>query len=574
MKEEGLEASKGAASRLDRLAAGTAVLAALAFLWRLVAEPFDHGYVRYLGVADAMVRSGDWIAPHLLGAAYVDKPPLFLWGVGLPIALLGYAPSWAGHFPNLVALGLLLFFGGRLAARIFGHRDAGWLAALVLASIFEVFQFVRDKRLDPLFAAFLLGAFAFQWDAFRAARGRPRIAPTLAAWGCLALATLVKGPLALVFFAGTVAAFAAWTRRLGEWLSRETALGFVLYLGLCAIWPTLLVLHVGLDELRRTLAVRKMITRFGGPLHYLRDLPIQGLPWSLLFPALAVHLWRGRPDRGSEGVRYLLCAFGVCFGLLHLSAGKHSRYLLPAFGPLSLLLLALVYGAGGGSPRLGPWATRLRDGGLRLGSLLLAATLFAAPVALTGLSAGSLLGLRQARHFPVDARLLPLLLLALAFAAGAWAGRRRLSHPEPGVRFAAFGLLALAVFALFDGLRATELGREDRRPALEAALAPLGAGEPAALLGLRETPRLLVPLMLGRDLPHFAGAADLLSEARREGWSALWVVTDPEGETALAEEAGAGPESASDLEIAHQKVRLLRFRLELAAAPEPRPASP
>ena len=574
MKGERLQGSSGARGGIDRLAAGAALLAVAALLWRMASEPLDHGYVRYLGIADGMVRSGDWLVPRLLGEPYLVKPPLFLWGVALPIALLGYTPSWAGHFPNGVALALLLLFGARLAAGVFGRRDAGWLAALTLATSFEVFQFVRDKRLDPLFAAFLLGAFAFQWDAFRSARGRGRLAPTFAAWGCVALATLVKGPLALGFFVASVAAFAVWTRRLREWLCRETALGLALCLAVCAVWPILLLRDVGLAELRQSFAAHKLISRFGGPLHYFKDLPVQGLPWSLLFPALAVHLARERPDRESEGLRYLLCAFGVCFGLLHLSAGKHSRYLLPAFGPLSLLLLALLFGPRGEPAQLGPWAARLRDGGLRVGSLGLAAALLAAPLALVGLTAASLLDLGSARHFVVDARLLPLGALALACAAGAWAGRRRLADPQPRARLAAFGLLALAAFALFDGLRASELGREDPRPALEAQLSPLAAGEPAALLGLRETPRLLLPLLVRRDLPSFPAPAELLAQARRNGWRELWVVTDPRGETTLGGAAGVRLEATSGLGIARAKLRLLRLQLEPGGTPAADTSSP
>jgi 4-amino-4-deoxy-L-arabinose transferase-like glycosyltransferase len=574
MKEERLQTSEGVHGRIDRLAAGAALLAAGALLWRMASEPFDHGYVRYLGIADSMVRNGDWVTPRLLGEPYLVKPPLFLWIVAIPIALLRTTPSWAGHFPNLVALALLLLFGARLATRIFERREAGWLAALVLATTFEFFQFLRDKRLDPLFAAFLLGAFAFQWDAFRASSGRARWVATLAAWGCVALATLVKGPLALVFFLGSVALFAVWTRRLREWLGRETACGLLLCLAACAIWPLLLLRDVGIDELRRSFAGHKLISRFGGPLHYLRDLPVQGLPWSLLFPALALHLVRERPDRESQGLRYLLSSFAICFGLLHLSSAKHSRYLLPAFGPLSLLLLALVWGARGEAPRLGPWSVRLRDGALRLGSRALAALLLVAPFALAGMAVASSLGLGRARHFVVDARLLPVGALALACAAGTWAARRRLGDPEPRVRFAAFGLLALGALALFDGLRACELGREDRRPALEARLAPVAAGEPAALLGLREAPQLLVPLLVRRDLPRFQAPPELLAAAAREGWRELWVVTDRRGEEALAGAAGVELEPASRLEIARAKLRLLRLRIGPGAAGGDGPSAP
>ncbi|MGQ9846759.1 MAG: ArnT family glycosyltransferase, partial [Bacteroidales bacterium] len=49
----------------------------------------NHGYIRYAEVAREMIRSGDWIVPHLNGEIYIDKPPLLFWLIALPSYIYG-----------------------------------------------------------------------------------------------------------------------------------------------------------------------------------------------------------------------------------------------------------------------------------------------------------------------------------------------------------------------------------------------------------------------------------------------------------------------------------------------------
>jgi hypothetical protein len=68
-----------------------------------------------------MNASGDWIAPHLDGLRYFEKPVLGYWINALSILLLG-ENAFAIRFPSAVAAGLtslLLFFMVRRSAR--GH---------------------------------------------------------------------------------------------------------------------------------------------------------------------------------------------------------------------------------------------------------------------------------------------------------------------------------------------------------------------------------------------------------------------------------------------------------------------
>src|SRR6267142_881045 len=88
---------------------------------------------RYAEVAREMVARGDYLLPHLNGAVYGEKPPLFFW-LGIVAGSLPGVPFASGTrlVSVLAALGtLLLTF--RLGRR-YGDPETGWLAALVLAT--------------------------------------------------------------------------------------------------------------------------------------------------------------------------------------------------------------------------------------------------------------------------------------------------------------------------------------------------------------------------------------------------------------------------------------------------------
>ena len=237
-----------------RVLVASIAFALAAFLLRLCVEPPDHGYTRYATIAFEMVRSGDWVAPSLDEHLYVDKPPFAIWLIAVPMALANAPASLAQHAPNLVALLLSVLFLQRLGARLFGRRDAGWLAAGLYLSALLPFALLRDKRIDPLFAALLLAALDFLHAALALhAPSRRRLAHWLAAAVFLAAATLTKGPLAVVFFAAIALLYAAWNRRLADLATREVLAAVALFLALAAIWPLAMLGDVGVARVGDTL---------------------------------------------------------------------------------------------------------------------------------------------------------------------------------------------------------------------------------------------------------------------------------------------------------------------------------
>jgi len=554
----------------DRVYALLVVAFALAaLLVRVLAEPVDHGYVRYAGIAHAAVRSGDWVVLRLGDALYVNKPPLFVWLIALAQELAdrgrgaGPMAGWVGHVPNLVALALFAVFGWRLGRRLFARADAAAAGVLVLLTSVELLTLLRDKRIDPLFGAFLLvaaDAFHAAWTAAPGAPGRAgRWRGALVAGVALAAATLTKGPLGVLFFGTAALALAVWERRVRDLLRPEWLASAGLCVALSAVWPALLVQRLGgIEPTLAALRAVDLTTREGGPLHYALNLPVQWLPWTLFAPALALHLRGAFGGARGAAARFLLVGFASVLVLLHFSETKHSRYLLPAFPFLSLLLLLLWFEPGTGrEAQLAPRAARWRDGAMQ--------------TALWGCLVASLVGLAALPFLP-DGRV----PVAIAAALGAWGavhGVRALrAGGPPAAALVRLGLLALLAIAAYDGARAERLAERDDTRAARAALAPslaataAGGAEPALLVGLDEGPTLVLPLLTGEAHPHVASAAQAAERVLAAGGAPVWIVASPGDASALGADPRLRVDAAAPFEVDRTDLVILAAR---PARPEP-----
>jgi hypothetical protein len=153
--------------------------------------------------------------------------------------------------------------------------------------------------------------------------------------------------------------------RLAELATREALSGLGVYIALTVAWPLAMLADVGFNAWRESIGERRIFSRFGGPLHYLQTLPIRLAPWTLLLPALVLTSPSFLRGTTATGLRLPLAWFGVIVVLLHLTSAKHSRYLLPAFPAIALILIAICIEPGTGlTAKLTRRARQWRDGAL------------------------------------------------------------------------------------------------------------------------------------------------------------------------------------------------------------------
>jgi 4-amino-4-deoxy-L-arabinose transferase-like glycosyltransferase len=307
----------------------------------------------------------------------LEKPPLYYWLAGAAYAVLGETEG-AARLPSVLAALFLVAFTTLVGTRLYGPA-AGLHAGFAVGTSLLFFVYGRAASMDMLLAAGVTGAIGL--TALHLLRIAGRVA-MVAAWACVGLATLAKGPLGLLLPVLVVGGYAVATRR---WRTVRDALspaGILAFLALAGPWYLLVWRDQGqhfvdvflLDH--NVLRFTSAIHRHPGPVWYYLPLLVGGLfPWSaLLLPGLA----RVAPRRARADLFILLW---LVLPLLFFSAAgsKLPGYILPCLPPLALVVgraaVALAAGEHEGPPGTGPRATAVL-------TLVLSALIGAVPLVL------------------------------------------------------------------------------------------------------------------------------------------------------------------------------------------------
>lgn len=288
-------------------------------------------------VALEMLDSGEFVVPHLTGAPYYNKPPLFNWAVAASLAAFGGTEAWMVRLPSLVAwwlTGLLTFL---VTARL-ADRRTGLCAMLFYFTSGELLFYgtVMSGELDLFYALVVfLQATSILWFL----RRERWLALFTVSWGLAAIGFLTKGMPSLGFQVLTlVAALAGFGRSRRLFDPRHLA-GLAIFLAIIGgyllayaqrqpVEPLLVALF---EEAAQRTGLQSRIgellwgsVRF--PLVILRLL----LPWSLLV------VWLGRRERwralwANPWTRFCLLFCAANLPLYWFSGELRNRYVYPFF---------------------------------------------------------------------------------------------------------------------------------------------------------------------------------------------------------------------------------------------------
>ena len=311
--------------------------------------PLTDGVTAFYGtIAKNMLATGDWLTLRTRLMPVVDKPPLTFWLMGLSFALFGTA-EWAlraWHLGCAVAAALATYALARLDLP---RRDALVAATVLLTTMQFFYQSLVPEQHVPLALFLTLGVY---WHLRWEREGRWHAA--VLAWLSAALAVLSIGIAGLVMVALVVGAHLMIDRpRLPHRALPAALLGAAVFLLVAAPWFVIGILRQGrpfVDTffLAGTLGVGRFFQHvqaspttvpwWAGFGAYILLLPLGFLPWTgWLWPALK----DGWAARRSSGPVLWVCTVWtiVILALLSASLGdKSSRYLLPVFPPLAVLV--------------------------------------------------------------------------------------------------------------------------------------------------------------------------------------------------------------------------------------------
>lgn len=310
------------------------------FLWILPPVPVDE--TRYLSIAWEMRQSGDFIALHLNGFPYFDKPPLLFWLLNLQWTLFG-ASLWSSRLLPLLCAAACIALVQKLAQRLGSDdpRRASWLLlGFVYLQLFAGVVMFDIVLCCCVLLAFL-GAVAWLRDGSRAGLG------LLFAGGALGM--LAKGPVVLLHVLPPLLLARWWLA--GQWPPRgriTAAVATCLASGLpVLLWALLAVRHRALadaQELIVTQTAGRVLESFAHerpPWWYLQWLLPLLLPWPLVLRWSRVrHAFTAALP--SCAARFGWSASVPAFVAFSVVSGKQLHYLIPLLPGIALWLGEMV----------------------------------------------------------------------------------------------------------------------------------------------------------------------------------------------------------------------------------------
>lgn len=321
------------------------LLAAVSIIYgaRLSRLPIVGEESRWGTAAREMLASGDWVVPRQQGHVFAERPPMTIWAMAAVGWLHGVVDPIAVRLPSVIAILLttLLIYA---YARMCLSRFAAWTAALAYASMAQVVQIGRMGESEALFTL-LVSASLLLWHLGYLRQWRPLVTWSLG-FGFAALAALVKGPQAPVYFVVIVAIYLIIQRDWRYFVSWQAAAGSLLFFAIVLAWQIPFYLAT---DLKTSVATWTGLTQdrlyLRGLAAHLAIQPLESfaclMPWSPLLVAFASRRTRALLAPHTSVVRFLLVGMVVAYPSVWIAAGGRGRYFMPLY-PCVAVLVALV----------------------------------------------------------------------------------------------------------------------------------------------------------------------------------------------------------------------------------------
>ena len=319
---------------------------------------------RYAWIARDMAESGDWVTPRLYGKPWFEKPVLYYWSAALSFKLFGVSEASA-RLPSAVYALLATLALAWLASRVYGGQAARWLLLLLPTTVVMIgfshaaatdMPFAGTLTIAMVFAAFLLklvpdsSAPGSRWEWLALAFSTPRSSLASLFFGFfLGLATLAKGPAALILTGGGMLLWATFTKR---WRDAFRCLHPVAITAFCVTaLPWYVLCGRRNPDFFHVFVVEHNFKRFLTPefqhtqpfWFYVPVLLVAFLPWTLaLLWSFLYGSLQFIPRRPSAISLLLLSWILFCLFFFSISRSKLPGYILPAAPATGLLFVRSV----------------------------------------------------------------------------------------------------------------------------------------------------------------------------------------------------------------------------------------
>ncbi|MET0533937.1 MAG: glycosyltransferase family 39 protein [Steroidobacter sp.] len=308
-------------------------------------DPWPADEPRFALVVRDMVATGEWLLPRVGGDVYADKPPLYVWLMGLALLATGslrIAFLLPSLLSGLACLVMLYDLGRRL-----WNRETGLAAAFAL--LFTV-QFVWQVRQAQIDATLLFWCVLSLYALLRHLLLGPAWGWYAIGWAAAGFGVITKGvgflPL-LLLIPFALMRDQQWSPRTRNVSPVLWAIGPLAFLAAVSIWLVPMLLAPNADPTlaayRDEILFRQTVGRYTGAWHHrepfwyfiLEVIPGLWLPLTLLLPWL-IPQWRKAWQERDLRIALLISWAVLVLIFFSASTGKRGVYILPALPALAL----------------------------------------------------------------------------------------------------------------------------------------------------------------------------------------------------------------------------------------------
>ena len=346
--------------------------------------------LRYLSIADEALAGGNFFAFFNHGAAYADKPPLYLWIVMLCKTLTGGHSVFALTLFSILPAFVIVWLMDRWVMSKASVSDRMAMAMMLLTCVMFLGTAVVI-RMDMLMCMFIALALFTFWRMYELRMdGEPDGGDAVVYKKCswlfpvwIFMALFTKGPVGLLVPPVSIAVFLIVKRKwrdIGIYLGLKT---WCVIAALCAIWFTCVFFDGGMEYLDNLLFKQTMGRAVKAFTHsrpfwfYAVAILWCIAPYTfILVGSLVESVWpsgKNKTEIPAESVRsdleiFFLCIIGSTFVMLSSFSSKLPVYLVPMF-PFVVYLFPLV-SSRKGTRRWLVWAIAIPAAIMSLAALL------------------------------------------------------------------------------------------------------------------------------------------------------------------------------------------------------------
>lgn len=300
----------------------------------------------YAQTAKEMVNRDEWVTPYLYDRPQFEKPILLYWLVEASFKIFG-VNEFSARFPSAV-----FAFAGIIALYLLGallfNRRVGLLSAVMMASSLEYIVLSRACVTDMVLSTFMLLGVLFFFYGYLKGKGHFYILSSAS----FALATLTKGPIAIILPAGVIFSYLLFTKNLKAVKRMPILWSVTVFVLVAAPWYLLMYKLHGASFTDAFFGFQN-ITRFlqsehkmGSQFYYNIPVVFAGfVPWSVFLPFGIWHVFKKlrTPQLSTEKkhLLFIIIWFLAIFIFFSISRTKLPTYIFPSFISLALITAVL-----------------------------------------------------------------------------------------------------------------------------------------------------------------------------------------------------------------------------------------